>query len=258
MVVSYYFRKQQSGVLRTHPDTGAEVLVPDNTDDILPYAFRPNAPLLPFKQPPQALLRMAPLWPQDSVVDVVVTVSTSFTPGPMASTPHQDILFRTTDFHINAYNGSRTIHSQIIVPESLYLRNLTLWGHFYVALTGNTIDPYESGYSEESAYFFSWPLTQYIAKRHSARTRNLLEEMSEQHTQEVNSRAAAVDQVHVSSYYHPNISLAFVPDTGVVAFKGMHPAVSQHLHLIRNGARDGSGANTWYCKNSQSQSAKLC
>ena len=246
--MGYYFRKQHTGVMRNHPETGAPVLVPDNTEDIPPYAFRPDPP----SPLPQAYLkvpvRMAPLWPQDSIVDVVVTVSTSRIPYSLADTPAQDVVFRSSGFRMNAWDDTRSASAEISVPDQVRLRNATLWTHIFVARSGAVIDPAEEGYNFEEAYAFSWPLTQYVAKKKVARTRNLLEGRSEEEELELLEDDKDVGTVQVLNYYHSNVSLAFVPDTGILALGSMHPAVGQFAQLIRNDARDGSGANTWYCE----------
>ncbi|KAJ2988840.1 hypothetical protein NUW58_g3771 [Xylaria curta] len=50
----------------------------------------------------------------------------------------------------------------------------------------------------------------------------------------------------IANYYHPNTSLSFIPDTGIMNFPQLPPAVQQFLMLESTGARDGSGQNSWY------------
>jgi hypothetical protein len=40
--------------------------------------------------------------------------------------------------------------------------------------------------------------------------------------------------------------MSFIPDSGVMHFPSLHPAVRQYVHLESSGARDGSGQNGWY------------
>jgi hypothetical protein len=244
--VGYYFRRQQTGVLRDHPVTGLPVLVPDNTDDIPPYVFRPDPPAQLSLAHRESPVRMAPLWPQDSALDVVVVASSGMRPPALAQVPTQDVVFQAKGFRMDDWSDTRKASAEIAIPDQVRLRNATLWGHFYIARAGAIIDPAQEGYSIDDAYFFSWPLTQYVAKKKVARTRNLLEGRSEEAQQELLEDDKDVGQVQVLNYYHPNISLAFVPDTGVMGARSMHPAVAQFAQLVRNGARDGTGANTWY------------
>lgn len=40
--------------------------------------------------------------------------------------------------------------------------------------------------------------------------------------------------------------MSFIPDSGVMQFPSLHPAVRQYLHLEATGARDATGQNGWY------------
>lgn len=50
----------------------------------------------------------------------------------------------------------------------------------------------------------------------------------------------------ITSHYHPNLTLSFIPDTGVMNLASVHPAVRQYVHLEATGARDATGKNGWY------------
>ena len=52
--------------------------------------------------------------------------------------------------------------------------NGTLWGHFYVGLTGSQLDPSVPGYDTSRAFHFIRPLTQYILQKKAKKTKNLL------------------------------------------------------------------------------------
>lgn len=40
--------------------------------------------------------------------------------------------------------------------------------------------------------------------------------------------------------------MSFIPDTGVLNYPGLHPAVRQYVPLEATGARDATGQNGWY------------
>src|SRR5271156_3513882 len=40
--------------------------------------------------------------------------------------------------------------------------------------------------------------------------------------------------------------MSFIPDTGVMHFPTLHPAVRQYVHMERTAARDATGQNGWY------------
>jgi hypothetical protein len=50
----------------------------------------------------------------------------------------------------------------------------------------------------------------------------------------------------IKSHYHPNFTMSFIPDTGVMHFPTLQPASRQYVHLESSNARDGTGLNGWY------------
>ena len=236
-------QKDQRGVPITDPATGKTVKVAANTGDIPPYEFRPReldngATLRPIPR------KIAPIWPQDSHVDVVITLSPSFNPMPISQTPAEYVVLEEKDFHMSNSSDSRSIDTTFTVPKAVQ-NNGTLWGHFYIGLTGSNLDPKEPGFDPGRAYHFAYPLTQYLPKKKVAKTRSLLEGRADAASEEPEEEEPK--GTIVTNHYHPNASFAFVPAMGVKEFAGLHPAVKQFLRLEATGARDGSGENGWYC-----------
>ncbi|KAI1342091.1 cleft lip and palate transmembrane 1 [Xylariaceae sp. FL0016] len=221
---------------------GNTIKAPSNTGDIPPFALRPSkldegATYSPMPQ------RLAPMWPTDSTVDIIVTLSSSFSPVKIASLPKELVAMKETGFKLGNSSESRIAETTFDVPASIQ-HNGTLWGHFYVGLTGAQLDPKEDGFDSTTAYYFVYPLTTYIPKKKEAKTRNLLEAKQEDdmEEEELDEPTGPI----IANYYHPNTSLAFVPDTGVLNYPQTHPAVRHFLQLERTHARDGSGQNGWY------------
>lgn len=50
----------------------------------------------------------------------------------------------------------------------------------------------------------------------------------------------------ITSHYHPNFTVSFIPDSGVMQYPTLNPAVRQYVHVEATGARDASGQNGWY------------
>lgn len=50
----------------------------------------------------------------------------------------------------------------------------------------------------------------------------------------------------IANHYHPNFTMSFIPDSGVMQFRSMTPPIRQYVRLEATGARDGSGQNGWY------------
>ncbi|KAI0898060.1 cleft lip and palate transmembrane 1 [Annulohypoxylon nitens] len=224
----------------TKDASGNVVQVPANTGDIPAYQLRPSsldegASWNPIPQ------RLAPMWPTDSSLDIVVTLSSSFVPVKISSVPEEFVALKEKSFKLGNSTDTRVAETTFTVPSSVQ-KNGTLWGHFYVGLAGSNLDPKEPGYDPASAFHFVYPLTQYIPKKKEAKTRNLLEDrpgVEEEEPEEITGPT-------IANYYHPNTSLAFVPDTGIVSYPQSHPAIRQFIHPETTGARDGSGQNSWY------------
>jgi hypothetical protein len=194
-----------------------------------------------FSQVPQLI---APIWPDNSAVDIIVTVSPSFGLTPLKDTSQDAIVLEEKKFRIGNWSDKRAAEGTIYIPTPVQ-HNGTLWGHFYVGLSGALLDPTERGYDPASAYHFVYPLTQHIPKKKEAKTRSLLGDSTEAPQEPTEDEPEQSGPV-IANYYHPNVSLSFVPNSGVMSFPQAHPAVRQFIRLEATGARDSTGQNSWY------------
>lgn len=238
------FTGGKPAVQTTTDADGKTVQVPANTGNIPAYLLRPKtldegASYSPMPQ------RVAPIWPDDSKVDIIVTISPSRAPKPLKDTAEDMIVLDEKEFRIGNYSDKRSVDTTINVPAAVQ-NNGTLWGHFYVGLTGAAMDPTQPGFDPGSAYHFAYPLTQYVARKKVAKTRNLLESKDAADAEEEEELQEKPTGPIVGNYYHPNTSLSLIPNSGVLGLAQMHPAASQFLHLETTGARDGTGQNSWY------------
>ncbi|KAK9777867.1 putative Cleft lip and palate transmembrane 1 [Seiridium cardinale] len=222
-------------------DAGNIVKVPANNGAIPAYQLRPKTldEGAVYSRIPQSI---APIWPSDSSVDIIVTLSDTFVPRPISKTEEQYRILDEKSFKLGNYSDKRTIETEFAVPTTVQ-NNGTLWGHFYVGLTGSSLDPKEPGFDPATALHFAYPLTQYIPKKKVAKTRNLLESKDEEPEEIEEDQPSGPT---IASYYHPNTTLSFVPDSGVLDLQKAAPAVRQFINLEPTGARDGSGQNSWY------------
>ncbi|KAJ9131113.1 ClpTM1 domain-containing protein [Pleurostoma richardsiae] len=221
---------------------GNTVQVATARGDIPPYDQRPKIldDGATYNTIPQ---RIAPIWGEKSHVDIIVTLSPSVAPAPIKDTPADRIVFQEKDFVIGNFSDKRVVDTTLEVPKEVQ-NNGTLWGHFYIGLTGSALDPTQPDYDVSKAYYFVYPFTQYIPKKKVAKARNLLE--AKNATEEIEHEDEDPIPYIVGNYYHPNTTLSFIPNTGVMSYPQAHPAVRQFLHLEATGARDGSGQDSWY------------
>ncbi|KAK2803845.1 hypothetical protein FQN50_006852 [Emmonsiellopsis sp. PD_5] len=207
--------------------------------DIPSFANRPdihtitNASAVP--------LRVAPIWPMDSSVDLTVFVSSApHIPSPASAPKDSSQVVDEKNFTIGDFDENREIVTSFVVPKAVQ-QNATLWAHFYMSLTGKPLDPKAKDYSPADAVYFRRPLTQYLPKKKVKKLKNLL---SSDETEEVEDEAPQATQIGL--FYHPNVTFSIIPDTGILNFQTMPPAARQYLQLERTGARDATGQNGWY------------
>ena len=244
LAMNYAMRKDQSAVTVNNPETGETVQVAGNLEGIPAFELRPRQldEGATYRSIPR---KIAPIWPQDSHVDIIVTLSPSFNPQPISQTPADYLVLHEKEFHLNNYSDHRVVETTFKVPTAVQ-NNGTLWGHFYVGLPGSNLDPKQPEFDPAKAYHFAWPLTQYLPKKKIAKTRNLLSDLPEP----VEKEPAEEEPTGpiLANYYHPNASFVFTPDLGVKDFSQIPPAVRQFIRLEATGARDGSGQDGWYCE----------
>ncbi|KAL9592467.1 MAG: hypothetical protein Q9179_006684 [Wetmoreana sp. 5 TL-2023] len=183
---------------------------------------------------------VAPIWPMNSSLDISIYVAPSLV-MPALSAADSPVL-EEKGFALGDWRESRHIDTIFKVPPEVQ-NNGTLWAHFYVALHGYPLDPGARGYDTAKAHHFFHPLNQLIPKKKVAKTRNLL---GASDIQVDDGAPPETSGPTLSSYYHPNFTMSFIPDSGTQSYVNMHPAIRQYVHLEESGARDSSGQNGWY------------
>jgi hypothetical protein len=187
-------------------------------------------------------INIAPMWPLGTEVDIAMYISPSVAMPPLSAMPQNSLLIHEKNFVYGDYSQNRNVHVEFEVPSEVQ-HNATLLAHFYVATSGNVLDPTQPGYDPAKAYHMIRPLTRYMPKKKVAKTRNLLSDMPQQDTEtEEEKNAPKV----VASYYHPNFTVSLVPDPGVLNYPMMQPGVRQFVQLEATGQRDATGQHGWY------------
>ena len=181
---------------------------------------------------------IAPIWPEDSTVDISIYISPSLALPALSSLPRDTLVLEEKNFVIGDYKEKREIATSFAVPKTVQ-ENGTLWAHFYLALAGHQLDPLARDYNPTKANHFSRPLNQYLPKKKVRKLKNLLENTEE-------PEEDSGPKTTIESFYHPNFTISVIPDTGVQDWQAIHVALRNNFQLEPNGARDASGQNTWY------------
>lgn len=161
---------------------------------------------------------------------------------PLSSASKDGLVLEEKGFTLGNWKDKRQVDTTFKVPPEVQ-NNGTLWAHFYVALQGHPLDPGAKGYSPTNAHHFFYPLNQVLPKKKVAKTRKLI---GESDNEPVDNGEQEVSGPIFASYYHPNFTMSFIPDSGTQSYVNLHPAVRQYVHLEESGARDASGQNGWY------------
>ncbi|KAL8830720.1 MAG: hypothetical protein Q9170_005600 [Blastenia crenularia] len=184
---------------------------------------------------------IAPIWPMNSSLDISIYVTPSLVMPSLNAASKDSLVLEEKGFTLSNWKDNRQFDTVFKVPQEVQ-NNGTLWAHFYVALQGYPLDPGAPSYDISKAYHFFHPLNQVLPKKKVAKTRKLVG-ASDGDVEEVNREISTPTS---ASYYHPNFTMSFIPDSGTQSYVNMHSAIRQYIHLEQSGARDTSGQNGWY------------
>ncbi|PGH31717.1 hypothetical protein GX50_05496 [[Emmonsia] crescens] len=236
-VATQFFISQVFGSSKSGQSGTGAGSAPGGKSAIPAFADRPdihtitNATAIPYQ--------VAPIWPMDSAVDIAIYVSPSTSIPSLDTLPEDAKVLEEKNFTIGDWDDTREITTSFKVPKEVQ-QNGTLWAHFYMALTGQPLDPNDKGYSSANAVYFRRPLSQHLPKKKVKKLKNLLS------VDETAESEVAPQVTQIGSFYHPNFTVSVIPDTGVIKFPSMAPSARQYLQLEKTGARDATGQNGWY------------
>lgn len=165
---------------------------------------------------------VVPIWPDRSRLDVRMYVAPTFALPVLRTVPSDALVFDERDVGLGDFADTRTVSTTITVPRQVE----DLFVHYLVGQSGADLDPRSPHYDSSRAFSFVRPLTRRLPKRTVVHKRNLLAGTD-------NNVATPEPSVGAptAAYYHPNLTIALVPDYGVFALKTVNPAVMQHIRL---------------------------
>lgn len=224
----------------TKDASGAVVSTTANNAVIPPWDLRPNAldDGAVYNPVPQ---RIRPIWETGTELDLTIVVSPTFVHEPLEKLVRGQKVLEEKAFKLGDKHEKRSIDAEIVLPKEVQ-NNGTLWGHFYMGETGSNLDPASPKYDPTRAVNFVRPMTQYLHKKKVVKTKNLLAAGEEEEIVEEEVPTGPI----VKSFYHPNFTMSWVPDAGILAYPSMQPILQQYLLLDSTGARDATGQNGWY------------
>lgn len=211
--------------------------VPAANGPIPAWDDRPLEGIANYNPIPQ---NIAPIWPLNSSLDLSIYVSPSIVMPALNRVDPATLVLKEENFGLGNWTDTREMGTKFIVPREVQ-NNGTLYGHFYIGLHGSELDPTMKSYNPAKAYHYARPLSLLMPKKKVKKAKNLLSGSNETDVVEESTKGP-----QYGLYYHPNFTMAFIPDSGTQTYVNMHPAVRQHVQLESTGARDASGQNGWY------------
>ncbi|GAA5870887.1 hypothetical protein JCM3774_001701 [Rhodotorula dairenensis] len=240
------------------------------TEPVLDYIATPAGPAGAVNPPaqhstsehqPQAIEQLpavVPVWAPKSSLDVALKLSTE--DDPLAVDLHDKTLPGVTWEGIEYTSGkwNRVWETEWNVPESVQ-NNASLYLDAFVTQAGKSPIPGDPTYpGEGQVLHVRKPLTRYQPQRKLRAVKNLLTGKSDQEKAEAEAEAAekAEDEREeteeerkarpIVSFYHPNVTLELVADSGAIEFAKTPPPVRAHIHIARDGAKTFDGKQAYF------------
>ena len=202
------------------------------------FAERPDvATIANYSQIP---FNLAPIWAEDSDLDLRVYVSPALQLPLLASLPSESLIVSEDNFKMGDLKYSKEWNYKLDLPREVQ-RNGSFYAHIYAGLHGSQLDPLAKSYDPSKAAHYIKQLNHYLPKKKVRKERNLLDK-NEVIEEEPEDKGPPV----ISSHWHSNFSLALIPNNGIVNWRSMHPGLRQDIVMEPTAARDASGQDGWY------------
>ncbi|KAF8471903.1 cleft lip and palate transmembrane protein 1-domain-containing protein [Kalaharituber pfeilii] len=188
-----------------------------------------------------------PIWPTGTPLDISVYLYESLILPPLwHPTVAPNKVFDEQNFKLGDKNDNRLVSVDVTFPEKVK-HNGTLWAHIFVAQHGAQMDPTAEDYDTAKAYRQVKLLTRYMPKKKVIKTKKLIGGSAEDEAAE---EPVPAEDPHghpiITSYWHSNLTLDVVAETGALTYPTIPPPLRQHVRLEVTGKRDATGKNGWY------------
>ncbi|BGP24907.1 cleft lip and palate associated transmembrane protein [Rhodotorula toruloides] len=205
----------------------------------------PSAPSTPAQQEPP----LHPLWPPKTLLDFHLTLSPESDPSNVS--PHDPRFPSVTWEGVElgaASKWSRVWETEWDVPESVQ-HNGSFFLDAFVTRAGHGVEEDEEG----EVLHVRKALTRYYPQKRVKIVKNLLSGEPAHTAEKDGEPVVEAEETEeerkarpIVSFYHPNVTLELVTESGPLAYGTLPPPVKQHVHLARNGARTFDSKQTYF------------
>jgi len=185
-----------------------------------------------------------PTWPLGSMVDVHVYLSQSFGYDMFSESERKanrklpSVVWK--NLTLGDWSWSRAASYTVDVPEAVQ-RNGSLIAHVYLTKDGYSPDPNNAHYDPAFVTHTMKPLSRYQPQITARKEKSLLTGTPEEKPEEEET----IPDNLITSYWHPNLTLAIVSDSQKLAFAKLPPTVRKFVTLVP-GMRDTTGTQGLY------------
>ncbi|GAA5950297.1 hypothetical protein JCM21900_001106 [Sporobolomyces salmonicolor] len=225
-----------------------------NHDPSSPPPSAPVRPQAPLQEPPAI-----PLWPRGTPLDVTLKLS-ALDDDEARDNVHrvledQSLPGVTWEGVEWSNTGWKKVwETEWNVPETVQ-HNASLYLDIFLTRAGSSPDPSSPSYPADSEVLHTRKtLTRYMPQRRIRATKNLLSgskstpASTEEDEQDEQDEEASLEGLFakaskpIVSFYHPNVSLEIVCDSGAIPYANLPPPVKQHVQLAKHKTYDGKSA----------------
>ncbi|KAG8877469.1 hypothetical protein FRB98_006681 [Tulasnella sp. 332] len=232
-LVSMAFQRFMGGSLPKAPGSVAPVASTGDAQHVV---------VDPHTMPPVTIV---PIWPIGTVFDMYGVVSTSEVDpySPQLARVDKGLpRFSWTGMRFGDWADERTEDFMINVPNSVQ-HNASLWLHLFLTLDGTSPNRYTNTFDPERIHYHKKPLTRYYKKPKIVVEKHLIGGDKEEEEKAV--QAAAEEKDVWLSYWHPNITLTLVSDSGPVPLQQLTGPTGRYYN-VHHSKRDTVGTTGYY------------
>ncbi|KAK6349760.1 hypothetical protein TWF696_006036 [Orbilia brochopaga] len=230
----------QMGWIKPGPGAGNSTAASSNSPPVYPAPPLDAADAWKYEYKPVPDM-IYPLWKYEEPIDISVFVTENPLDVNVADPTFikQNRVYHTEDYKMDDFSEDRSLSTEIQFSDRVQ-HNGTLWAVIYVNKHGITNHDASNSYAQYKL------LTRFMPKKKIVKVKKLLGGNEKEEVEEEVEPEPTSEGPVIAAYWHANLTINVVGNTGPQQYPSMHPALRMHYNLERDGARDQYGKNSWF------------